>query len=56
MLAVEFAITIANNGMAATMASFVLLIAAGCYVVYIRTFAPIRGEITRRPSGPTSSK
>lgn len=48
MLLVEFAITIANNGMAATMASFVLLIAMGFYVVYIRTFAPIRGETTRR--------
>jgi putative spermidine/putrescine transport system permease protein len=50
MLMVEFAVTIANNGMAATMASFVLLIAAACYFVYIRTFAPIRGEVTRRPS------
>ncbi len=48
MLLVEFAVTIANDGMAAAMASFVLLIAAGFYVVYIRTFAPIRGEVTRR--------
>ncbi len=49
MLLVEFAITIANNGMAATMASFVLLIAMALYLVYIRTFAPIRGVITKRP-------
>jgi putative spermidine/putrescine transport system permease protein len=48
MLLVEFVITIANKGMAATMASFVLLIAVGFYVLYIRTFAPIRGEITGR--------
>ncbi len=50
MLLVEFAVTIANDGMAATMASFVLLISAGFYVIYIRTFAPIRGEATRRAS------
>lgn len=50
MLMVEFAVTIANNGMAATMASFVLLIATGFYLLYIRTFAPIRGVITRRIS------
>jgi len=49
MLLVEFAVTIANNGMAATMASFILLIAMGLYLVYIRTFAPIRGVVTRRP-------
>ena len=49
MLLVEFAVTIVNNGMAATMASFVLLIAMGLYLVYIRTFAPIRGVITKRP-------
>jgi putative spermidine/putrescine transport system permease protein len=54
MLLVEFSVTIANNGMAATMASFVLLIATGFYLVYMRTFAPIRGEITRRPSQRTS--
>lgn len=48
MLLVEFALTIANNGMAATMASFILLIAAGLFVVYVRTFAPIRGEVMRR--------
>lgn len=48
MLLVEFAITIANNGMAATMASFILLIAAGFFLVYVRTFAPIRGEIMKR--------
>ncbi len=35
--------------MAATMASFVLLLAALLFWAYIRTFAPIRGEITRRP-------
>ena len=52
MLLVEFAVTIANNGMAATMASFVLLIATGFYVVYIRTFAPIRADMTR----PTSRR
>ena len=50
MLLVEFAVTIVNNGMAATMASFVLLIAMGLYLVYIRTFAPIRGVITKRPA------
>jgi len=55
MLLVEFVITIANNGMAATMASFVLLIAAGFYILYIRTFAPIRGEITSRASRRGSS-
>lgn len=49
MLLVEFAVTINNNGMAATMASFVLLIAMGLYLLYIRTFAPIRGVITKRP-------
>jgi putative spermidine/putrescine transport system permease protein len=54
MLLVEFSITIANNGMAATMASFVLLIAMGFYAVYIRTFAPIRGVITRRPARRTA--
>jgi putative spermidine/putrescine transport system permease protein len=48
MLLVEFAITIANNGMAATMASFILVIAAILFWFYMRTFAPIRGEITRR--------
>jgi putative spermidine/putrescine transport system permease protein len=48
MLLVEFALTITNNGMAATMASFVLLIAAVLYVAYIRSFAPIRGEVARR--------
>lgn len=48
MLLVEFAITIANNGMAATMASLVLIIAAILFWFYMRTFAPIRGEITRR--------
>jgi len=52
MLLVEFAITIANNGMAATMASFVLIIAAILFWFYMRTFAPIRGEITRRASQP----
>ncbi len=56
MLLVEFAVTIANNGMAATMASFVLLTATGFYVVYIRTFAPIRGEITRRVSRWVNTK
>ena len=50
MLLVEFAVTIANNGMAASMASFVLLIAAGFYFAYMRTFAPLRGTITRRVS------
>ncbi len=50
MLLVEFAVTIANNGMAASMASFVLLIAAGVYFAYMRTFAPLRGTITRRVS------
>jgi len=54
MLLVEFSITIANNGMAATMASFILLIAMGFYAVYIRTFAPIRGVITRRPARRTA--
>jgi len=53
MLLVEFAVTIANDGMAATMASFVLLIAMGLYLVYIRTFAPIRGVVTRRVSRRT---
>jgi putative spermidine/putrescine transport system permease protein len=48
MLLVEFAITIANNGMAATMASFILIIAGILFWFYMRTFAPIRGEITRR--------
>jgi len=48
MLTVEFAVTIANNGMAATMASGVLLVSAAFYVVYIRRFAPIRGELTQR--------
>ena len=56
MLLVEFAVTIANNGMAATMASFVLLIAMGVYLVYIRTFAPIRGVVTRRVSRRTDIK
>ncbi len=50
MLLVEFAVTIANDGMAASMASFVLLIAAGFYFAYMRTFAPLRGTITRRVS------
>ena len=50
MLLVEFAVTIVNNGMAATMAAFVLLIAAGFYIVYIRSFAPIRGQVTTRTS------
>ncbi len=50
MLLVEFAVTIANNGMAASMASFVLLIAAGFYFAYMRAFAPPRGTITRRVS------
>jgi putative spermidine/putrescine transport system permease protein len=56
MLLVEFALTIANNGMAAAMGSFVLVIAATLYVVYIRSFAPVRGEITRRepPRGEDS--
>jgi putative spermidine/putrescine transport system permease protein len=53
MLLVQFAVTIANDGMAATMASFVLLIAMGFYAIYMRTFAPIRGEIARRPSRRT---
>lgn len=48
MLLVEFALTIANNGMAATMASFILLIAAFFFIFYVRTFAPIRGEVMRR--------
>jgi len=48
MLLVEFALTIANDGMAATMASFILLIAAGFFIVYVRSFAPIRGEVMRR--------
>lgn len=48
MLLVEFSLTIANNGMAATMASFILLVAAGFFVLYVRTFAPIRGEVMRR--------
>ena len=56
MLLVEFAVTIANNGMAATMASFVLLIATGFYIVYIRTFAPIRGEIATRVARRGNSK
>lgn len=56
MLSVEFAITIANKGMAATMASFILLIAIGFYFLYIRTFAPIRGEITRRPARRVSTE
>jgi len=56
MLLVEFAITIANNGMAATMASFVLLIAMALYLVYIRTFAPIRGVITKRPVRRTAAE
>ena len=47
MLLVEFALTIANNGMAATMATFVLLIATAFYLLYIRTFAPIRGVVTK---------
>ena len=48
ILLVEFAVTIANNGMAATMASFVFVIAAGFYFAYMRTFAPLRGTITSR--------
>lgn len=48
ILLVEFAVTIANKGMAATMSSFILLIAAGLFLVYVRTFAPIRGEIMKR--------
>ena len=48
MLLVEFALTIANDGMAATMASFILVIAAGFFVAYVRSFAPIRGEVMRR--------
>ncbi len=47
MLMVEFALTIANNGMAATMASIVLVFSAGLYLLYARVFAPIRGEIAR---------
>ena len=50
MLLVEFAVTIANSGMAASMASLVLLIAAILFWFYIRAFAPIRGEVTRRPA------
>ena len=50
MLLVEFAVTIANDGMAAAMASLVLLIAMACYGIYVRTFAPIRGLVTKRPS------
>jgi putative spermidine/putrescine transport system permease protein len=56
MLLVEFAVTIANKGMAATMASFVLLIALGFYFLYIRTFAPIRGEVTKRISPRASTE
>jgi len=56
MLLVDFTIKIANNGMAATMASFVLLIAMGLYAMYIRTFAPIRGEVTKPVSQRTSSE
>ena len=56
MLLVEFAITIANDGMAATMASFVLVIAAILFWFYMRTFAPIRGEITRRTSQRVSAR
>jgi putative spermidine/putrescine transport system permease protein len=48
MLLVEFAVTIANDGMAAAMASLVLLIAMVCYGIYVRTFAPIRGLVTKR--------
>jgi putative spermidine/putrescine transport system permease protein len=48
MLLVEFALTIANNGMAAAMASFVLLVAAVFYFAYVRSFAPMRGEAARR--------
>jgi putative spermidine/putrescine transport system permease protein len=51
MLMVEFALTIANDGMAATMASIVLLFAAGLYLLYARAFAPIRGEVAR-PEAP----
>lgn len=51
MLLVEFALTIVNNGMAASMASLVLLIAAILFWFYIRSFAPIRGEITGDPAG-----
>lgn len=56
MLLVEFAVTIANNGMAATMASFVLLIATVFYLLYIRTFAPIRGVVTKRPTQRVKSE
>jgi hypothetical protein len=48
MLLVEFAVTIVNKGMAGTMASFILLIATAFFIVYVRTFAPIRGEVTKR--------
>lgn len=48
-LLVEFALTIANRGMAAAMASLILVIALILFWFYMRTFAPIRGEITRRP-------
>ena len=56
MLLVEFAVTIANNGMAASMASLVLVIAAILFWFYIRAFAPIRGEVTRRPARPGSDR
>lgn len=56
MLLVEFAVTIANSGMAAAMASFVLLVAAILFWFYMRTFAPIRGEITRRQPQRVSAR
>lgn len=56
MLLVEFAITIVNSGMAASMASLVLVLAAVLFWFYIRAFAPIRGEVTRRPAGRRSSR
>jgi putative spermidine/putrescine transport system permease protein len=56
MLMVEFVLTIANDGMAATMASIVLLVAVGLYLVYARGFAPIRGEVARRETPREGSK
>jgi len=42
VLIVEFATTIANNGMAAAMASMLLVLVLGLAIVYVRYFGPIR--------------